>query len=66
MSTTTIAVKSETLKLLHKVKEELNADSFNTVIETLLLEAKKPKRSKFGVLSHVKKEFRREEIDRFS
>ena len=63
---TTIAVKVETLKLLRKAKEELNADSFDSVIKNLLLENKKPKKSMFGVLKGLKKEFKREEIDRFS
>ena len=63
---TTIAVKVETLKLLRKAKEELNADSFDSVIKNLLLENKKPKKSMFGILKGLKKEFKREEIDRFS
>ena len=63
---TTIAVKGETLKLLRKAKEELNADSFDSVIKNLLLENKKPKKSMFGVLKGLKKEFKREEIARFS
>ena len=63
---TTIAVKDETLKLLRKAKEELNADSFDSVIKGLLLENKKPKKSMFGVLKGLKKEFKREELDRFS
>ena len=62
---TTIAVKGETLNLLRKAKEELNADSFDEVIKDLLLETKKPKKSMFGVLKDIKKEFKREEIDRF-
>jgi len=66
METTTIAVRTETLKLLQKAKEELQADSLNTVIETLLQDSKKPKKSMFGALKGVHKEFRREEIDRFS
>ncbi len=66
MTTTTIAVRNETLELLRKAKEESNADSLNTVIKKLLLEAKRPKKSMFGVLKGLKKEFKREEIDRFS
>ena len=62
---TTVAVKDETLKLLRKAKEELHADSFDAVIKELLLETKKPKKSMFGVLKDLKKEFKREEIDRF-
>ena len=62
---TTIAVKGETLNLLRKAKEELKADSFDAVINELLLEAKKPEKSMFGVLKGIKKEFKREEIDRF-
>ena len=65
METTTIAVRTETLKLLQKAKEELQADSMNTLIETLLQDSKKQKKSMFGVLKHIRKEFRREEIDRF-
>ena len=63
---TTIAVKDETLKLLRKAKEELNAESFDAVIKELLLEIKKPKKSMFGILKGLKKEFKREELDRFS
>jgi len=62
---TTIAVKSETLSMLRKAKEELHADSFDEVIKNLLLEIKKPKKSMFGVLKDFHKEFKREEIDRF-
>lgn len=62
---TTVAVKDETLKLLRKAKEELNADSFDVVIKELLLETKKPKKSMFGALKGLKKEFKREELDRF-
>ena len=63
---TTIAVKDETLKLLRKAKEDLNAESFDEVIKELLLETKKPKKSMFGVLKGLKQEFKREELDRFS
>ena len=63
---TTIAVKDETLKLLRKAKEELNAESFDALIKDLLLEAKKPKKSMFGVLKGLRNEFKREELDRFS
>ncbi len=66
METTTIAVKSETLKLLRKAKEELHADSFDVVIKNLLFDAKKPRKSMFGVLKGIRKEFKREELDRFS
>ena len=62
---TTIAVKDETLKLLRKAKEELNAVSLDAVIKNMLLETKKPKKSMFGILKGLKKEFKREEIDRF-
>ena len=66
MDTTTIAVKNDTLKLLHKVKEELKVDSFDDVIRRLLQEAKTPKKSMFGSLKGFNKEFKREELDRFS
>ncbi len=66
MGSTTIAVKSETMKMLHRAKEELNAESFDEVIKSLLLEAKQPKKSMFGVLKGLQKGFKREEIDRFS
>ena len=65
METTTIAVKEETFKMLRKAKEDFHADSFDTVIKNLLLEVKKPKKSMFGVLKDIHKEFKREEIDRF-
>ena len=65
MEVTTIAVKEETLKMLRKAKEELNADSFDALIKNLLLESKKPRKSMFGVLKGLNKEFKREEIDRF-
>lgn len=64
MEATTIAVKNETLKMLRKAKEESNADSFDTLIRNLLLEVKKPKKSMFGVLKGLHKEFKREELDR--
>ena len=66
MDGTTIAVKNDTLKLLHKVKEELKVDSFDEVIRKLLQEAKKPKKSMFGSIKGLNKEFKREELDRFS
>ena len=65
MENTTIAVKGETLGMLRKAKEELKADSFDSVIKNLLLEAKKPKKSMFGILKGIKQEFKREELDRF-
>ena len=65
METSTIAVKSETLKMLRKAKEELNAGSFDDLIKNLLLESKKPKKSMFGILKGVHKEFKRDEFDRF-
>lgn len=66
METTTIAVKEDTLKLLRKIKEETNVDSFDTLIKKLLIQTKRPKKSMFGVLRGVSKKFEREEIDRFS
>lgn len=66
METSTIAVKSETLKMLRKAKEELNVESFDEVIKNLLLETKRPKKSMFGVLKGMHKEFKREELGRFS
>ena len=66
MTTTTIAVKSETLNLLRKTKEELKVGSFDALIRNLLLEVKKPKKSMFGILKGLRKEFKREELDRFS
>ena len=65
METTTIAVRTETLKLLQKAKNEMQAGSMNTLIETLVQDSKKQKKSMFGALKHIHKEFRREEIDRF-
>lgn len=65
METTTIAVKGETLNMLRKAKEELHVDSFDTLIKNLLLEAKKPKKSMFGVLKGLNKQFKREKVDRF-
>ncbi|HLC58170.1 MAG TPA: hypothetical protein VJH95_06360 [Candidatus Nanoarchaeia archaeon] len=66
METTTIAVRRETLKLLQEVKQERDAGSFDSIIREILIAAKKPKQSLFGALKGVKKEFRREELDRFS
>lgn len=63
---TTIAVKGETLEMLRKAKQEFKAESFDEVIKNLLLEVKKPKKSMFGILKGLSKEFKREEIDRFS
>lgn len=65
MKTTTVAVKEDTFKLLQKAKEQQGADSLNTVILNLLAESKKPKASLFGALKGLRKEFKREELDRF-
>ena len=63
---TTIAVKTETLSMLRKAKQELKAESFDELIKNLLLEAKKPKKSMFGALKDISKEFKREELGRFN
>ena len=62
---TTVAIQQDTLKLLRKAKDDAEAASFNDVIKSLLLEAKKPKKSMFGALKGVHATFKREEIDRF-
>ncbi|MBI3033542.1 hypothetical protein HYY72_00085 [Candidatus Woesearchaeota archaeon] len=64
--TTTIAVKSETMDLLRHIKDELKAETFDETIMKLVLNMKKPRKSMFGSLKGFKKEFLREEIDRFS
>lgn len=62
--TTTVAVKEETFHMLQEVKAEQEAESFDKVIKKLILEAKKPKRSFFGIFPKLGK-FKREELDRF-
>ncbi len=60
---TTVALKEDTFAMLKEVKEEEEAESFDEVIKTLLLEMKKPKRSYLGIFSKLGK-FKREELDR--
>ncbi|MBI1970623.1 hypothetical protein HYS47_02675 [Candidatus Woesearchaeota archaeon] len=65
--TTTVAVRDDTMHLLRLVKEELQAETFDETIKTLVLHLKKPKESFFGIgKGKIKGEFMREEIDRFS
>ena len=42
---TTVAVKDETLLMLKEMKEKTHAESFDEVIQQLVLQAKKPKTS---------------------
>ena len=63
---TTIAVKSETMNMLRHIKDELKAETFDETIRELVLNMKKPRKSMFGSLKGIKKEFLREDIDRFS
>jgi hypothetical protein len=65
MSTTTVAVKVETLNLLKQLKKELSAATFDETINKLALNLKRPKKTMFGSIKGVKARFVREEIDRF-
>jgi len=62
---TTVAVKDETLLMLKEMKEKTHAESFDEVIQQLVLQAKKPKKSFFGAFPKLGT-FKREEIDRFT
>ena len=62
---TTIAVKNETLDLLKMVREETKSDTYDETIKKIIMQTKKPKKSLFGKYKNLK-EFKREEIDRFS
>ena len=64
MTTTTIAVKKETLDLLKHVRDELEAESYDETIRQILLKEKKPKKSMFGSLRGIG-EFKRDHRDRF-
>lgn len=61
---TTVALKKETMEMLKTVKKEVNAKSFDQVIQILIVKTKKPKKSYFGAFPGLG-EFKREEIDRF-
>lgn len=60
---TTIAVNPKTLDLLKHAKEEAHTETYDELIQKLVLESKKPKESMFGKFKKVS-EFKREEADR--
>lgn len=62
----TIAVKEGTLEMLRQLQQHMNTESHDETIRKLILQARTPKRSMFGALKGVKREFVREEIDRFA
>lgn len=62
----TIALKERTHDLLNHLKVETRAETYDEVIQKLIITIKKPRRSMFGVLKGVTEEFKREELDRFA
>ena len=63
--TTTVAVKEETVEMLKEIKEKTHAESFDDVIQKLVMQSKKPRKSLFGAFPKLGK-FKREELDRFN
>jgi len=63
--TTTVAIQEKTLEMLEAFKDETKAKSFDEVINKLLLQSKKSKKSYFGAIPNLGK-FKREEIDRLA
>ena len=62
----TIALKERTHDLLKHLKEETQTETYDEIIQKLIIALKKPKHSMFGVLKGVTEEFKREELDRFA
>jgi len=62
---TTIALKDDTYFLLKMMKNELNTESYDETIQKIIAKTKKLSKSYFGK-SRVRKQFVREEIDRFA
>lgn len=62
---TSIAVKEDTVEMLKQIQRTLQTSTHDETIKKLILHAKKPQRSFFGKLK-TKKEFVREELDRFA
>lgn len=61
---TTIQVRSETIDLLKKLKEDRELVSYDDVIRDLITESKSIAKSEMGKYPKLKP-FKREEIDRF-
>lgn len=61
---TTIAVKDDTFDLLHHLKEEVHAPSFDVLLKQMVTVVKAQKRSFFGKFKNIPS-FKREEFDRF-
>ncbi len=61
-----IAVRPQTLELLKHAREERGAQSYDDLLQQLVLQTKKPKKSMFGAFNELKKtkEFEREELER--
>lgn len=62
---TTVAIKDETGAMLKDVKEQFQAQSYDEVIQKLILNIKKPKTSYFGAFPGLGK-FERDKRDRFN
>jgi len=62
--TTTIALGEYTLDMLKHMKNETDSVTYDETIRKLILKAKKPKESIFGIAKGLKP-FKREEYDRF-
>jgi len=65
MTLSTIAVKSETLDLLKRAKEEAGVDTYDDLLRKLVIASKMPKKSLRGFAKKLKP-FVREEIDRIN
>jgi predicted CopG family antitoxin len=61
---TTIQVHDDVYRILNRLKEEIDAESYNEVVKYLLRKAKKMDESEFGSMPGIAP-FQREEIDRF-
>ena len=62
---TTIQVDEETLRMLKNLKQDFGYETHNETIMRLILENKRLRTSKKGKYPRLK-EFKREELDRFS
>ncbi len=61
---TTVALDENTFDLLKYMKKETDSVTYSETIRKLILKAKKPKESFFGIAKGMPP-FKREEIDRF-
>ena len=65
MTTSTIAVKSETLDLLKHAKDDMGAETYDDLLRKLVIQSKIPRYSLRGKFKKLKP-FVREEIDRIN